>query len=292
MIDRNALKKHLPGLGGVAILMLALYETAMAVLAPLRAPSSQDWAAAAAVVRAQFRPGDLIVAAPAWADQVMRLHLGDLVGLQMATRLDDEAYGRVWELGQRGAQAAESAGQKTLDQRHGGIRLRRFERAPARVAYDFVNEWRQARVSRRGPAGAVPCTLEVDRHQCPDIGFNWVRPDVLEMDFTLREVLYAQPVAGAAVVLEFDHVPMGKRLTVGAGLANVWLRKSGQGKVKLQVEVADRRVGEIVVHNRSEWRPVHLDTLAFSGQRQTVRFIITSDEPFARHFGFAAEARE
>lgn len=291
MIDREALKKHLPGVVGAAVLCLALYETAVAMWAPRGTPTDSDWKAASAAVRADLRSGDLLVAAPEWADPVMRLHLGDLMSVAMAARMDDATYGRVWELSQRGARAREGHGRLALEKNFGPLRLRRWERPAAQPIFNFVEAWRQARVLRQSPSATVPCALQPDRHQCPDIAFNWVKPALMEMDFSLRQALYAQPVAGAAVVIEYEDVPMGQQLTIATGLHNVWLRKAGQGRVTLQVEVGGQRVGEVVTHNRSAWQPTTFDTRAFAGQRQIVRFSITSDEPFSRHFGFAAEAR-
>ncbi len=160
MIDRASLKKHLPGVVGAAVLLLALFEAGAAVLAPLRSPTDEHWIAAATKLRAQFRSGDLIVAAPSWADPVMRLHLGDLMSLDMAARLDDATYARVWELSQRGASTPESAGSLALDEAYGPLRLRRWERTAAQTTFNFVNEWQQARVLRQSPSATVPCSLQ------------------------------------------------------------------------------------------------------------------------------------
>ena len=66
-----------------------------------------------------FRAGDLVVAAPSWADAILRVHLGDLIPAEVAGRLDDERFGRVWEVSQRGARA-EEAGRGPRDQRTQG----------------------------------------------------------------------------------------------------------------------------------------------------------------------------
>jgi hypothetical protein len=292
VFDNRALKKHLPGVAGAAVLVLALFETAQALLGPSRSPSENDWNRAADVVRSQWKAGDLVVAAPAWADPVMRLHLGDLVTVDMATRLDDAAYGRVWEISQKGGVAPEARGQETLHQVIGNLSVRRVERPAAQVKFDFVRQWQTAKVSRQSAAGVVPCSLLPDRHQCPDIDFNWVKPAVLEFDFNLRLALYAQPVAGANVVIEYDDVPMGRTLTIGAGLHHVWLRKAGDGTVVIEAFVGGQSIGRLEVNNRSPWKPVNFDTTAFAGQRQVVRFSIHSSNPVSRHFGFAAEARQ
>jgi hypothetical protein len=91
------------------VAVLAVVETVTATVAPALAPKDADWAAAAAEVRAGFRPGDLIVAAPDWADPIMRLHLGDLVPVPVAGRMDDARFGRVCAGSARSPSAASSA---------------------------------------------------------------------------------------------------------------------------------------------------------------------------------------
>jgi hypothetical protein len=293
ILDRDFLRRRRVSVGVVAaVLLLALAETGSAIIAPLRAPTDADWRSAAAAVRAGFRPGDLIVAAPAWADQVMRLHLGDLVPIKMAARLDDARYGRVWEVSQRGATAGEARGAVASSTRHGALTLRRYDRRPAAVTFDFFDQWSRARVARAEPGrGERACERLPDRFQCPDLGFNFVKPQLLEIGTTMRNALYAQPVGGATVVVEYPQVPLGRELAIGGGLHHVWLRKYGDGLVKLRVLVDGREVGRTEAGNRSGWRVDHFDTSAFSGKPATVRFEITSDKPFSRHFGFTAEAR-
>ena len=111
---------------GVAVCLLALVETANALLAPSRAPSDADWTSAAAKIRSEFRSGDLVVTAPAWADPVMRLKLGDLVPQNVAGRMDAARYGRIWEISQRGARAPETGGGNLADRaRFGRLTVRR-----------------------------------------------------------------------------------------------------------------------------------------------------------------------
>ncbi|HXU62406.1 MAG TPA: hypothetical protein VN962_11925, partial [Polyangia bacterium] len=92
-----AVQRSRLALGGVgAVALLAVVETLAALIAPSRAPTEGDWNAAAAAVRGGFRPGDLIVAAPAWADPILRVHLGDLIPPEVAARMDDQRFARVW----------------------------------------------------------------------------------------------------------------------------------------------------------------------------------------------------
>ncbi|HVU49494.1 MAG TPA: hypothetical protein VHL80_02345 [Polyangia bacterium] len=276
-----------------AIGVLAVVETAVAVVAPSRAPQDADWEAAAREIRAAFAPGDLIVAAPAWADPLMRLHLGDLVPLPVAARLDDARFGRVWELGQRGAHAPEAArGAVALEKRFGALTLRRVDRPPAVIVHDLLEHWTEARVSRRTPGRPdVQCPWNGDRFQCPDVSFNFVRLQTVEVDTRVHRGLLAQPVGHATVVIEYPAVPLGKELVVATGLHDVWMRKAGHGAVDLRVVVAGTPQGAIEATNDTGWQLTHIDTSAYAGRVVDVRFEITSAEPFQRHFVLAAEAR-
>jgi hypothetical protein len=275
-----------------AVVLLALVETASALVAPHRAPQEDDWRAAADEIRAGFRPGDLIVAAPAWADPILRVHLGDLIPVEVAGRLDDERFGRIWEVSQRGARAAATArGSVVAERRFGALTVRRVERPPAVVSYDFVARWADAHVSRRGTGGApsVDCPRAGDRMQCPD---SAVRRQIVEVDTRLRLALLTQPVARAAVVLEYPAVRLGRSLVVATGLHNVWMRKEAQGTVDLRVVVDGVADQTFTTGNDDGWAVRRIDTSARAGQTATVRFEITSPAPRARHLAIAAEARE
>jgi hypothetical protein len=278
---------------GALVVLLALFEAANALYAPHRAPSDDDWRAAAAFVNAGFRDHDLVVAAPAWADPVLRLHLGDRLPIKVAARLDHQTFPRVWELSQRGAEAPETGGARLVEERQfGHLRARLYQRTELPLRYDFTDRWADAQVFRVQPdARPIACERQPVQHQCPGIGYNFVRPALLEIGGGLHQALYAQPVAGATVAIEYPQVPLGRELAVGAGLHNVWLRKVGTGSVHIRVSIDGREVGAFDSGNRTGWHIGRFDTAAFAGKTGTVRFEITSADPFSRHFGFAAEAR-
>jgi hypothetical protein len=274
----------------VGVVLLALVETGNALVAPLRAPSVRDWTAAAANVRAGFRPGDLIVAAPAWADPIMRLKLGDLVPQTAAGRMDAARYGRIWEIAQRGARSPDTAGANAVETaRFGALTVRSWEKPATQVAFDFLAEWRKASMSIvRGDGVEVPCSLRADRFQCAGAALG---PELLEIDTTLRNALATDPVEGATLVLDYKDVPLGNEIVVAAGLHNVWLRKAGDGTVRLRVLVDGAELGSVAATSASGFARLRIDTGARAGQSATVRFAITVDRAASRHFGFAAEAR-
>jgi hypothetical protein len=276
-----------------AIGVLAIVETTVALVAPWRAPKDADWEAAAREIRAAFAPGDLIVAAPAWADPIMRLHLGDLVPLPVAARFDDARFGRVWEIGQRGAHAPEAArGSVALEKRFGALTLRRIDRQPAVIVFDLLDHWTEGHVSRRQVGRPdVDCPFAGDRFQCPNVSFNFVRLQTVEVDTTIHRALLAQPVGNATVVIDYPAVPLGRELVVATGLHDVWQRKAGHGAVDMRVLVGGTPQAAIEATNETGWQLTHIDTSASAGKVVDLRFEITSAEPYQRHFVLAAEAR-
>ncbi|MEO8214287.1 MAG: hypothetical protein ABI560_13895 [Myxococcales bacterium] len=278
--------------GAVGLILLAVLETAQALVAPGRAATAADWQAATQQLRADFQPGDLIVAAPAWADPVMRMHVGDLLPVAYAARMDDARFGRVWVLGQHDAHAPEELGRGAVFNHHfGALTLRRFDRPPAQITYDFLERWQDARVIDWDPGRRVasPCPWAGDSFVCPRTG-NTVRRTLVEVEQQIRRAILAPPVAGEIIALEFPAVPLGRELVIAAGLHDTWARKS-PGTAHLEVWVAGQPVQSADIGNRSGWHRLRIDTAARAGQTVPVRFQISAPQPTLRYLAFAAEAR-
>jgi hypothetical protein len=278
----------------LVVASLAVVETTVALVAPALAPTDADWAAAASAVRAGFRPGDLIVAAPAWADPILRVQLGDLLPPEVAARMDDDRFGRVWEVSQRGAHASVAHGATVArDERFGRLRVRLLERPAEVVIYDFVAHAADARVTRRDLRGEVAaCLPSGDRVNCAAGGSVLFRRQVVEVEQKLREAILTEPLARAALVIEFPAVPLGRALVIATGLHDTWMRKAARGAVEARVTVVDQTTELPVTDDDSGWTRTRIDTSARAGQIAPVRLEITSGAPFDRLFSFAAEARQ
>ena len=264
-------------LGATAgVAALAILETLVALVAPWRAPTDADWSAVEAAVRQGFRPGNLIVAAPAWADPILRVHLGDLIPPATAARMDDARYPRLWEISQRGARSPEGTrGDVRADSTFGRLRVRLIERPAADVTYDFVAHTPDARVVVQ-PGGAATTGLE---------------RKIVEVDQRLRWAIMTEPVAGRTVAIEFPAVPLGRELAIATGLHDTWMRKAARGTVQAQLVIGERRVALPDTTNDSGWTETHVDTSAELGRTAPVRVEISSAAPLDRFFAFAAEAR-
>jgi hypothetical protein len=274
------------------VLLLALAEAGNAFIAPSRAPTDTDWRAAAAEVRAGFRTGDLVVAAPAWADPVLRRELGDLLPVAVVGRMDAARFARIWEISQRGARAAETQGARLAARsRHGALSVNRWERPAARVTFDFLAAWQTANLTvTSADRGEMPCWLGPTRFQCGE-GTS-LGPELLEIDTTPRSGLALDPHERTTTILEYPDVAFGRELVVAGGLHNVWLRKSGDGKVRMRVLADGRELGSVEGTSLGGWDLRRFDTSDLAGRRGKVRFEITTDKAHGRHFGFAAEARD
>ena len=235
-----------------------------------------------------FAPGDLIVAAPGLgrpdparapgrSDPAPRSPGGWTTSASGASGRSASAA-RARRGGRRGSVGVE--------RRFGALTVRRVERPAAAVTYDFVARWADARVSRRRPRAAPPSRARwpAIASSVPDIGFNFVRRQIVEVDTRLRLALLAQPVGGATVV---HRVP--GRARSGAS----WWSRPGCTTSGCARRRRDRSTCAVVVDGASPTRRSRPATKTAgrctgstprrrAGQIAAVRFEITSPAPYAR----------
>lgn len=224
------------------------------------------WRAAAAEVRAGFRPGDLVVFAPDWIDPVGRMQLGDLIPIEAAARMDAARYARIWEVAIRGARAPDTAGLAPVDaEDHGGVVVRRYERAPAIVVGDVLD--RLATASSDGPRP----TLEL-----------------AEVGFAPHRCLQISPAPGAPVRIGFPQLPLGRALVGYAGIADVFTRRDVRSPGRLDVEIAGKVVASIAPGVDDGW--VRFSAATAPGPADVVFVARATDA--GRRICFAAEARQ
>jgi hypothetical protein len=226
-----------------------------------RAPSEGDWRHAASYLRQARRDGDGFVAQPGWSAPIARLHLGDLVPVEEAARPDRSRQGRVWEVGPAGARRPATAGRVAEERRFGGVLVRRVEREPAVVLYDFTAHGRDA-----APA---------------------VEARVAEVAFAPVLALPAPPPR----TLAFRDVPLGGRLALHTGIHDFQSRYHSDVPVTLVVRVDGVEAGRVVHGNDDGWRPAAIDTSRWAGSPHAVSFEVRAARAAHRTFVFHAEAR-
>jgi hypothetical protein len=229
-------------------------------------PDAAAWRAAASAVRAGYRPGDLIVFAPDWIDPVGRYQLGDLISIEAAGRMDAARYGRIWEVAIRGARSPDTAGLAAVaTEDHGGVVVRRYERAPAIVVGDVLE--RLATATSDGPRP----TLEL-----------------AEVGFAPHRCLQISPPPGAAVRIAFPQLPLGRELVGHVGIADVFTRRDVRSPGRLDVEIAGRIIASATPGVDDGW--VRFAAATSPGPAD-VTFIARAADA-GRRICFAAEARQ
>lgn len=250
------------------LVVVALWEVCATPRYAAAVPGDKAWAKAAEVVRAGYQPGDLIVFAPDWNDPVGRLHLGDLIPIEMAARMDAARYARIWELSIRDARSPDTAGltpESVTDV--AGIEVRFYQRIPpVTVVSDLLTAFPTARVE--GPARP---TIEL-----------------AEVGFAPHRCIQVIPPAKGSVRITFPQLVLGRELVGYAGLADIFTRRSPRGPGTLVAEINGVRVGQLDVGVDDGW--VRFASATTPGPAD-VTFILSAQDP-NRLICFTAEARK
>lgn len=259
--------RRLLALPAVLLVLLGVWEAIAIRRSTTAVPDDAAWTAAAAVVRAEHRPGDLIVFAPAWVDPVGRLHLGDLIPIDMAARMDADRYGRIWELSIRGAHHADTAGLRPVaTAERGGVTVRRFERTPVTVRADVRDLVASARVEGGGRPALVLAEVGFQPHRCLEI----------------------VPRPGTPARITFPALPLGRELVGYVGIADVFTRRDERSPGQLDVEISGRVVATARPGVDDGWVRFAAPTTPGAAD---VTFVARATGPNKR-ICFAAEARQ
>ncbi|NVB81194.1 MAG: hypothetical protein HOV81_22550, partial [Kofleriaceae bacterium] len=193
-----------------------------------------------------------------------RLHLGDLIPVAMAARMDAAKYGRIWEVSIRDARAPETAGLSPVATTEvSGITVRGFAREPAVVTADVRER------------------LET---------VTGVRPsrEIAEVGFAPHDCLQVTPSPNQPVRITFPQVPLGTKLVGYAGLADVFTRRDIRAPGTLAVEIGGREVARVSPGVDDGW--VRFEAVTTPGPAD-VTFVASAKAP-QRLICFAAEARQ
>lgn len=286
---------------------LALFELVAHPMIRAAIPSDESWEAASTLVRSRYQPADLIVAAPSWADPIVRSHLGDLLSLRRAAPSDLAGIDRVWEVSIRGASTRDEP--PALEEEFDGVRVRMWHVSTDEVVYDFVEEIDHAQVellsadgphvcpwtsapAGRGGLGQGPLA-PTERFVCdPQRPWLWVGATVLaDLGFRPRRCVWQHPAGTDPVRVTFADVPLGQHLVVHAGIDRNRERRRTHGPVTLRVWIDGRRAGDLVHHDGDGWSAIDIDTAELDLERAVVRFETTAEDPRARFFCWSASTR-
>jgi hypothetical protein len=280
----------------LSLVVLTLVASAALQLWRLaRVSDEAELAAAAAIVRREFRAGDLIVVEPPWMVGPRRL-LGDLPLIEPRRIAPDDLLGvdRVWLLqlasigGDLGVGTALAGLGTTVSTRETSrVHLRLVDlTANGRIVFDLRAGLEAASVIARYPDGVeARCErFELDRWVCPrDPGWNYVGRETLDIDGQPRACVWLHPIAaGGTLTVELPALPalVGARLEGAFGFTS-----DAAQRAAAPVKVSVRR-GEVVLAERSfpvepGWRRWRVPIPAGSGR---LAVVLSSANNGAAHF--------
>jgi hypothetical protein len=291
----------------VLIAGLAVFELVAHPLIRAAVPSDESWEAASAFVRARYQASDRIVAAPSWADPIVRRHLGDLLSLRAAAPGDPAGTDRIWELGIRGATTRHES--PALERDFDGVRVRMWPVSSDEVLYDFVENVENAEVELAASDGSKACPwtsarpapgglghgpmTPSERFVCdPQRPWLWVGATVLQdLELQPRRCIWQHPAGADPVRVTFSDVPLGERLVIRGGIDYQSERRREHSPVTLRVWIDDRLIGELVHHDGDGWSGIDVDTSGLGLESAEVRFETTANDPTARLFCWSASTQ-
>lgn len=278
-----------------AVLAVSLYAAGFWILRPLLAPAPEDYARAAALVRAGWQQHDAVAVRPWWAARI-REHLGDLAFIQVRDLASEDLshFARLWVVLLPGARDR-LAGRYRLEEEHdaGRLTVRRYRLGePVEVRYDFRAGLHEAQVRMQQQGGMHPCSRWVDdRWVCSRRDWNYVGRMIVELGDDPREVIWAHPSDTGPIEIAYREVPGGRTLLVHTGFTPPAARTPGGVPVTLEVLVDGNPLGRVVQDNRTGYFPHAFDLDEHGPGPHAVTFRVSAPQVGMRHFCFDAEVR-
>lgn len=278
--------------------VVGLAYLAMGLCLALRVPDAASWQDAASTIRADWKAGDLVVFSPAWACEGAPL----LSGLDVSLAEETDWYAaskksRVWIIASPEAPDPDPpAGFESLDRREAGdlvVHLWAVRPTLGRLAYDFLDRIRDAKVTRVHKDRREECTTFKDRRwHCGAVHpWQFVGHSYLDVGGIVRDVIWAHPLdKGIPLEVRYPNIPMHGRLVVRYGLGQRAVDTGEGAPVRFEV-----RVGSAVVVDRtidveeSRWyeEAVELDGRATGAS--DVTFTVSTPNYKDRQFCFTAD---
>lgn len=297
----------------LALLLIPFYELSAHVWIVQHVPTLADYKQASDFIRADLRADDLITAAPAFIDPILRWQLGDRMPLAMAGRSDNARYARMWVLSIRGALPKDApATGADLARDFGDVQVLLY-RLPQRerVLFDFVQSWSEAdaRIERAGAAQACPLRSNgvprggglgkgvlmpiAKRFEC-DARVPWlfIGSVVLEgLENEPHHCIWQHPQGVDPVTLTFADVPLGSELRFQGGIYYEHERMRQGAPIDVSISIDGQERAQFRHVDGDGFRSIRVPTGAAADSRGTVSIAVRSSEPRARSFCWSADTR-
>lgn len=161
-----------------------------------------------------------------------------------------------------------------------------------RPEFDTVNDFGRARVFYAAKSGGrTPCPRYwFWENRCGPGGHQWVGPRLVWIDAgELRGVVFAHPVSGSDLHVDYPRVRLGERLVGGMGIEH---DGRGGAPVRLGVRADGRELFQSSFSGSRGYRDFSFSTAALAEKTVRLEFVISSESPRGRHFVFRAHTED
>lgn len=276
-------------LAGLSLPVIAVAYLVLDLVLAARPPSMEDWREAAALVRAAFQDGDVVVFTPAWAHEGAPEFAGLTVELGEETDwYEMSKRKRVWAVGFPGARPEGMAEGSFVELQRfdlDGATVALYEPAPGRprLLYDFRARLEDARVTRVHKDRREECNNWSDGAWHCGATHPWQNVGLRRMDAggTMRDVIWAHPLdKGVPLEVRWAAVPLGSTLVVQWGYTQEAIDSEHPGApVRFTVRLNGQLVVDHVLEERdAAWHEAVVNTSALRGtQGDVVVGVVTPD---------------
>jgi hypothetical protein len=279
-----------------------------------RAPSEKDWADVRPLVASWYKPGNVVVVAPYWAEPMARWKFGDeLMPLSDVARPDATRYAGAIEVSTIGSRSPELGGWKVVrETKRGRFTLRELENpTPPTIKYVFTDhvhpESMEASIDKRG--ARVPCPFTgaaaieggglggppiypASRFACSNEASHiFVGVTIVDDEEEHpRRCIWAHPPGDGELVARFRSVPLGTKIHGHAGMG--WLIDRGRATPPFTVRVlaGTTEVGRVVHEPGEGWKGFEFPLGSLAGTTADVEFHVSAERG-GTHVCFEADSR-
>jgi len=281
-----------------------------------RAPDAEAWAAARPLVASFYKPGNVVVVAPHWAEPMARLAFGDeLMPPRDVARPDMTRYAEAIEVSILGLRAPELFGWKVVhEEQNGKFTVRGMQNpSPVNITFDFTDHVEPvvAAVRIEGKPSPIDCAYNPNsaleggglggppiypaaRFVCPGEATHvFVGVTIIDDEKSRpRRCIWSHPPAnGAELVTRFRDVPLGTKIHGHTGAGWLIERDRAVPPFTVKVLVAGQEIGRAVHEPGDFWKGFELPLPASAAQRTADVEFRVSAPGGGTHVCFEADSR-
>lgn len=261
-----------------------------------RVPNLSDWAAAADVVRRGAQPGDMVLFAPAWAQEGAGAFRGlDVWTSEVVDWYEIGRHPRVWVVGAMGHRepAIPDGFTRATFEDLGRVTVTLLESPLSVPVFDFKARLSNGEVVYGYPDGAFVATTYADRRWKGRENPDWCYVGAIDRDIGggIRNAIWAHPPnQNVPLTVRYRNVPPGRTLVVHYGMAQS-ATEEGQGvPVTFEILFGDRVMVERSINGlHTFWNREVIDLSDVGPWGGEVAFRLRTADHNHQHFMFTAD---